>query len=68
MAIQGNLDPAVLYTSPQTIRSAVSTVLKSYGSGTGHVFNLGHGVAQHVDPENITVLVDAVHELSISYH
>ncbi len=68
VALQGNLDPAVLYASPERIRAEVGAVLQGYGSGTGHVFNLGHGIHPQVDPDNVAVLVDAVHELSRPYH
>lgn len=68
VALQGNLDPAVLYASPEKIRAEVGEVLERYGSGSGHVFNLGHGIHQHINPDNVAVLVDAVHELSRPYH
>jgi uroporphyrinogen decarboxylase len=68
VALQGNMDPSVLYASPERIRSEVATILEGYGSGSGHVFNLGHGIHQHVDPERAGVFVDAVHELSSKYH
>ena len=68
VALQGNMDPSVLYASPGRVREEVATILQSYGSGSGHVFNLGHGIHQHIDPDNVKVLVDAVHELSIPYH
>lgn len=68
VALQGNLDPSVLYASPEKIRSEVATVLQSYGKGSGHVFNLGHGIHQHINPEHVKVLVDSVHELSCPYH
>jgi uroporphyrinogen decarboxylase len=51
VALQGNLDPCVLYASPEVIRQEVAAVLESYGHGNGHVFNLGHGIHQHIDPE-----------------
>ncbi len=68
VALQGNMDPAVLYGTPERIRQEVATILERYGSGSGHVFNLGHGIHQHVDPENAGGFVDAVHELSAQYH
>jgi uroporphyrinogen decarboxylase len=68
VALQGNLDPATLKSSPEAIREGVSAVLESYGKGPGHVFNLGHGITPDVDPEHLGVLVDAVHELSPAYH
>lgn len=64
VALQGNLDPAVLYGSPEAIRTQVGNVLASYGQGSGHVFNLGHGMSPDMDPEHVAVLVDAVHALS----
>jgi len=64
VALQGNLDPSVLYGSPESIRAEVQTVLDSYGEGPGHVFNLGHGIHQHVNPEHLGVMVEAVRELS----
>ncbi|MDH3612908.1 MAG: uroporphyrinogen decarboxylase [Gammaproteobacteria bacterium] len=68
VALQGNLDPATLRESPDTIRQGVADTLASYGNGPGHVFNLGHGITPDIDPDNLSVLVDAVHELSPSYH
>jgi len=64
VALQGNLDPSVLYGSPESIRVEVKRVLDSYGTGPGHVFNLGHGIHQHVNPEHLGVMVEAVRELS----
>lgn len=68
VALQGNLDPAALAAPPEVIRAEVAAVLESYGRGPGHVFNLGHGITPDIDPENVRVLVDAVHELSRPYH
>ena len=68
VALQGNLNPAMLRESPEAIRQGVAVVLASYGGGPGHVFNLGHGITPDIDPENLGVLVDAVHELSPAYH
>ena len=68
VALQGNLDPATLRESPEAIRQGVADVLESYGTGRGHVFNLGHGITPDIDPEHLGVLVDAVHELSPKYH
>ncbi len=68
VALQGNLDPAVLFASPDAIRSEVEKVLGSYGFGSGHVFNLGHGISQHTNPDNVAAMVTAVHELSRKYH
>ncbi len=68
VALQGNMDPSILYASANRIRSEVAAVLASYGNGSGHVFNLGHGIHQHADPERVAAAVDAVHELSRPYH
>ena len=68
VALQGNMDPCVLYSSPDRIREEVATILESYGKGSGHVFNLGHGIHQHVDPEHAKAFIEAVHELSKPYH
>lgn len=68
VALQGNLDPSVLLGTPEGIKTEVGKILENYGQGTGHVFNLGHGISQFVDPENVKVLVDTVHELSKQYH
>ncbi|WP_420428070.1 uroporphyrinogen decarboxylase [Algiphilus sp.] len=68
VALQGNLDPAMLHASPQRIREGVAEVLASYGQGPGHIFNLGHGITPGVDPEHAQALVEAVHALSPAYH
>jgi len=68
VALQGNLDPAILYSSPEIIRSETAKILESFGHGPGHIFNLGHGIHPQIDPENVSILVDAVHELSEPYH
>lgn len=68
VALQGNMDPAVLLTDPATIESSVASILQEYGKGSGHVFNLGHGITPEVPPEHVDVLIRAVHELSRPYH
>jgi uroporphyrinogen decarboxylase len=68
VALQGNLDPAVMLSSPAVIRREAARVLESYGAGSGHVFNLGHGISQHTPPDHVQALVEAVHELSRPYH
>ena len=68
VALQGNLNPATLRESPEVIEQGVADVLESYGNGPGHVFNLGHGITPDIDPDNLGVLVDAVHRLSPQYH
>ena len=67
-AVQGNLDPAVLYAPAGVIRQEAAAVLEAFGPHPGHVFNLGHGIQPGVDPDRVAVLVDAVHELSGPYH
>lgn len=68
VALQGNLNPAVLRESPETIEQGVAEVLASYGTGPGHVFNLGHGITPDINPDHLGVLVDTVHRLSPQYH
>lgn len=68
VALQGNLDPNVLFASPQTIRDEVARILASYGSGPGHIFNLGHGVSQFTDPDHVAAFIEALHEFSPRYH
>ncbi len=68
VALQGNLDPSVLYGSDQAIRAEVGNILSKFGTGSGHVFNLGHGIQQYVEPGKVEVLVEAVRELSPAYH
>ena len=68
VALQGNLDPSALFGTPESIRREANRVLEDYGHGNGHVFNLGHGISQYTDPENVQVLVDTVHFESRKYH
>ncbi len=68
VALQGNLDPGVLFAPPAAIRAEVARILESYGRGPGHVFNLGHGIQPGVDPDNVAAMVAAVQELSPAYH
>ncbi|MCB1934416.1 MAG: uroporphyrinogen decarboxylase [Nitrosomonas sp.] len=68
VALQGNLDPSILFASPAVISKEVDKILSSYGNGSGHVFNLGHGISQFTPPENAAALVEAVHTLSRQYH
>jgi len=68
VSLQGNMDPAVLYGDASAIRREVGLILEQFGHGNGHVFNLGHGIHQHVNPDHVTAFVDAVHELSAQYH
>jgi uroporphyrinogen decarboxylase len=60
VALQGNLDPAALFATPETLRAETLRVLESYGTGPGHVFNLGHGITPDVDPERVALLVETV--------
>lgn len=64
VALQGNLDPSALYGSPEQIHAEVKKVLKSYGEGPGHVFNLGHGIHQFVNPDRLGAMIDSVRVLS----
>ncbi len=68
VALQGNMDPSALYAQPERIRQEVASILEGFGAGSGHVFNLGHGIHQKVPPEHAGAFVDAVHELSRPYH
>ncbi|MDH5766929.1 MAG: uroporphyrinogen decarboxylase, partial [Gammaproteobacteria bacterium] len=68
VALQGNMDPTTLCASPEVIRHEAEKILKGFGKGSGHVFNLGHGITPDINPENVKVLVDTVHQLSKQYH
>jgi uroporphyrinogen decarboxylase len=69
VALQGNMDPAMLHASPERIREEVKIILEGFGEGgTGHVFNLGHGITPDVTPENAGIFINSVHELSKPYH
>jgi uroporphyrinogen decarboxylase len=68
VALQGNMDPVALYANPEVITEKVKTILHKYGSGSGHVFNLGHGILPDMNPEHVKAMVDAVHEYSRAYH
>lgn len=68
VALQGNLDPSVLLSSPACIRAEVKRILAEFGAGSGLVFNLGHGITPDVPVEHVQVLVDAVQEYSPAYH
>lgn len=67
-AIQGNLDPMTLLTTPEIVRRETSRALNSYGAGAGHVFNLGHGILPTTPPENVAALVACVRESSPKFH
>jgi uroporphyrinogen decarboxylase len=71
-ALQGNLDPNVLFAPPAQVEAEAIKVLESFGAphtgagtGTSHIFNLGHGISQHTPPEHVSALVSAVHAHSI---
>jgi uroporphyrinogen decarboxylase len=68
VALQGNLDPAVLYANKEKIKVEAKKILKSYGHGSRHIFNLGHGILPDIDPENVKTLVKFVKEESEKYH
>jgi uroporphyrinogen decarboxylase len=68
VALQGNMDPITLYANPEVIKAKVGAILEKYGAGSGHVFNLGHGILPDINPEHVKVMVDAVHDLSVKYH
>ncbi|GAB3013802.1 uroporphyrinogen decarboxylase [Bowmanella dokdonensis] len=68
VALQGNMDPSMLYAPPARIEEEVQQILAGFGQGSGHVFNLGHGIHPDVPPENAKVFVEAVHSYSRQYH
>jgi len=68
VALQGNMDPSMLFASPARIREEVASILEGFGHGSGHVFNLGHGITPGVNPDHVTAFADAVVELSPQYH
>ena len=68
VCLQGNMDPTLLNASPERIRDEVAQILTSFGEGSGHVFNLGHGITPGINPGRVAAMVDAVVELSPAYH
>ena len=68
VALQGNLDPSVLYAEPAQIHEEVRKVLNSYGTGPGHVFNLGHGIHQYVNPDHLGAMIESVRQISTGIH
>ena len=68
VCLQGNMDPTLLNASPERIREEVEQILTSFGQGSGHVFNLGHGITPGINPDHVAAMVDAVVELSPAYH
>jgi uroporphyrinogen decarboxylase len=68
VALQGNMDPTTLNASPEIIRQEAGKILQAYGNGSGHIFNLGHGITPEINPEHVAALVEAVHDMSVQYH
>ncbi len=68
VALQGNMDPTILYAKPEVITQEVERILGGYGHGSGHVFNLGHGITPGVDPEHVAAMIEAVQQISPQYH
>jgi uroporphyrinogen decarboxylase len=68
VALQGNMDPITLYAQPDFIVNKVKTILEKYGQGSGHIFNLGHGILPDINPDHVKAMVDAVHQNSPAYH
>lgn len=68
VALQGNMDPAILRAPTKIIEAEVVALLKQYGAGSGHVFNLGHGISPDISPHHVAAFVDAVHTMSVKYH
>lgn len=68
VALQGNMDPAVLYASPERVREETQKVLAGFGKGSGHVFNLGHGIHPAINPDHVAAMVETVHEAGRQYH
>jgi uroporphyrinogen decarboxylase len=64
VALQGNMDPAVLRADPATIEREVQRILASFGTGSGHIFNLGHGITPDIDPQHVKAFIEAVHKFS----
>jgi uroporphyrinogen decarboxylase len=68
VALQGNLDPAVLFSPPDVVQRETEKILAAFGHGDGHVFNLGHGISQFTPPESVKIMVDCVHQASRRFH
>ena len=68
VCLQGNLDPCALHGSKESIQNAASKIIDSYGFGHKHIFNLGHGIDQFVNPDNLNVLIKHVKDYSVKYH
>lgn len=68
IALQGNMDPAILLGSDKKIEEEVKKVLDDYGRGEGHIFNLGHGITQFTDPDKVDLMLQTIREYSKQYH
>ena len=68
VALQGNLDPAILLSKPEAIEKEVKRILDGYGPGSGHIFNLGHGITEHTPPEHVDVMLKTVRDYSLQFH
>jgi len=68
VALQGNMDPNILMATPEAVAAEAKRILASYGKGSGHIFNLGHGISQFTPPENVRTLVDTVRLESAPFH
>ncbi|MBI2428943.1 MAG: uroporphyrinogen decarboxylase [Ignavibacteriales bacterium] len=68
VALQGNLDPTMLFSTPERIEHGVKSILQKYGNGSGHIFNLGHGILPETPVENVKAFINAVKTFSVQYH
>ena len=68
VALQGNLDPAILLSKPEAIEKEVKLILDRFGEGSGHIFNLGHGITEHTPPEHVEVMLNTVRSYSQQFH
>ena len=68
VTLQGNLDPVVLLSDPETVREETIKVLEAYGEGNGHIFNLGHGILPETPVENVKTLIETVKSESPKFH
>ena len=68
VALQGNMDPTMLYARPERIREEVKSILKKFGKGSGHIFNLGHGILPDIPVDHAKEFIRAVKEESQPYH
>lgn len=68
VALQGNLDPTMLFSTPERIEQGVKSILEKYGNGSGHIFNLGHGILPETPVENVKAFINAVKKFSVEYH